>query len=45
MGSDKTDVLIIGGGPAGTTFGSLMKRHGWDVTLLEKDHHPRFHHR
>ncbi len=43
MGSDKTDVLIIGGGPAGTTFGSLMKRHGWDVTLLEKDHHPRFH--
>jgi flavin-dependent dehydrogenase len=43
MKTHKTDVLIIGGGPAGTTFGSLMKKRGWDVTLLEKDHHPRFH--
>lgn len=39
----KTDVLIIGGGPAGTTFGTLMKNRGFDVTLLEKSHHPRFH--
>lgn len=38
-----TDVLIIGGGPAGSTFGSVIKKRGWDVTLLEKDHHPRFH--
>ena len=43
MKINKTDVLIIGGGPAGTTFGSLMKKRGFDVTLLEKDHHPRFH--
>ena len=43
MNTHSTDVLIIGGGPAGTTFGSLMKAGGWDVTLLEKDHHPRFH--
>lgn len=43
MKTSKTDVLIIGGGPAGTTFGSLMKKRGFDVTLLEKDHHPRFH--
>jgi flavin-dependent dehydrogenase len=43
MKSYKTDVLIIGGGPAGTTFGSLMKKRGYDVTLLEKEHHPRFH--
>lgn len=39
----KTDVLIIGGGPAGTTFGTLMKKRGFEVTLLEKGHHPRFH--
>ena len=43
MKINKTDVLIIGGGPAGTTFGNLMSRCGFDVTLLEKDHHPRFH--
>ena len=43
MNTYKTDVLIIGGGPAGTTFGSLMKKRGYDVTLLEKEHHPRFH--
>ncbi len=43
METIKTDVLIIGGGPAGTTFGNLMKKRGYDVTLLEKEHHPRFH--
>ena len=43
MKSNKTDVLIIGGGPAGTTIGSLIKNRGWDVTLLEKEQHPRFH--
>jgi flavin-dependent dehydrogenase len=43
MNTNNTDVLIIGGGPAGTTFGSLMKNLGWDVTLLEKEQHPRFH--
>ena len=37
------DVLIIGGGPAGTTLGSFLVQKGWQVTLLEKDHHPRFH--
>jgi flavin-dependent dehydrogenase len=39
----RTDVLIIGGGPAGSTFGSIIAGKGWDVTLLEKDRHPRFH--
>lgn len=37
------DVLVIGGGPAGTTIASFLRQKGWDVTLLEKDHHPRFH--
>ena len=43
MASAKTDVLIIGGGPAGTTFATTMQNRGWDVTILEKEHHPRFH--
>lgn len=39
----ETDVLVIGGGPAGSTIATLLARKGWRVTLLEKDRHPRFH--
>ncbi|MCF6224881.1 MAG: tryptophan 7-halogenase [Xanthomonadales bacterium] len=41
--SNKYDIVIIGGGPAGTTAASLLAHKGWDVLLLEKDSHPRFH--
>jgi flavin-dependent dehydrogenase len=37
------DVLVIGGGPAGSTVATMLARHGWRVTLVEKDRHPRFH--
>ena len=37
------DVLVIGGGPAGSTISALLAEQGWHVELLEKDHHPRFH--
>jgi flavin-dependent dehydrogenase len=37
------DVLVVGGGPAGSTVSALLAEKGWRVTLLEKDHHPRFH--
>src|SRR4249920_2674358 len=37
------DVLVVGGGPAGSTVSALLAANGWKVTLLEKDHHPRFH--
>ncbi|HEX5362889.1 MAG TPA: NAD(P)/FAD-dependent oxidoreductase [Gallionella sp.] len=37
------DVLVIGGGPAGSTAAALLAERGYRVTLLEKAHHPRFH--
>lgn len=37
------DVLVIGGGPAGSTAAGLLAERGYHVTLLEKAHHPRFH--
>ena len=37
------DVLVIGGGPGGTTAATMLARKGWKVLLLEKDKHPRFH--
>ncbi|MCC6139958.1 MAG: tryptophan 7-halogenase [Nitrospira sp.] len=37
------DVLVVGGGPAGSTISTLLAEQGWKVHLLEKDSHPRFH--
>jgi flavin-dependent dehydrogenase len=37
------DVLVIGGGPAGSTIATLLADKGHRVAVLEKDHHPRFH--
>jgi flavin-dependent dehydrogenase len=37
------DVLIIGGGPAGSTAAIVLARLGRRVLLLEKARHPRFH--
>lgn len=37
------DVLVIGGGPGGSSVSTLLARRGWRVTMLERDRHPRFH--
>jgi flavin-dependent dehydrogenase len=37
------DVLVIGGGPAGSTVGPMLAEKGYKVVMLEKAHHPRFH--
>lgn len=42
-GIEQCDVVVIGGGPAGSTAATLLVRRGYRVIALEKDHHPRFH--
>jgi flavin-dependent dehydrogenase len=37
------DVIVVGGGPAGSTLASLLAQDGHRVLILEKDVHPRDH--
>jgi flavin-dependent dehydrogenase len=37
------DVIVIGGGPAGSTVASLLAREGRKVVLFEKERFPRHH--
>jgi flavin-dependent dehydrogenase len=41
--TERHDVIIAGGGPAGSTAALTLARAGRRVLLLEKDAHPRFH--
>jgi flavin-dependent dehydrogenase len=40
---EQCDVVVIGGGPGGSTAATLLARKGYKVIALEKAHHPRFH--
>ncbi|WP_394796923.1 NAD(P)/FAD-dependent oxidoreductase [Armatimonas sp.] len=37
------DVIVIGGGPAGSTVSTLIAQKGYKVRLFEREHFPRFH--
>ena len=37
------DVLIIGGGPAGTSTAAILAEHGHRVLVLEREKFPRYH--
>jgi len=37
------DVLVVGGGPAGSTAASFLARGGLSVALVERERFPRFH--
>lgn len=36
------DVVVIGGGPGGSTASTLLAKKGYKVALLEKQEHPRY---
>jgi flavin-dependent dehydrogenase len=40
---EQTDVVVIGGGPAGSTVSTLIAQHGHRVRLFERERFPRFH--
>ena len=41
--SDKVDILVIGGGPAGSTAASMAAKSGLSVKLFERSKFPREH--
>src|ERR1700753_3422550 len=40
--SSEFDVVIVGGGPAGSTLAALVAMQGHRVLILEKEHFPRY---
>jgi flavin-dependent dehydrogenase len=43
MAPRSCDVLVVGGGPGGSTAATMLAEKGYSVVLLEKARHPRFH--
>ena len=41
--NQQCDVLVIGGGPGGSTAATVLAQRGYKVIQLEKARHPRFH--
>lgn len=43
MVTENPQVVVIGGGPAGSTVSTLLAQKGVRVVLFEREHFPRFH--
>ena len=43
MSAGEFDVIVIGGGPAGSTTGALLADRGHRVLLIEREAFPRYH--
>src|ERR671925_371888 len=43
MSGTDPDVVVIGGGPAGSTASALIAQRGYRVDLFERERFPRFH--
>src|SRR6476619_1378972 len=43
MATTDYDVIVIGGGPAGSTVSALIAQRGYRVGLFERERFPRFH--
>lgn len=43
MSQSQANVIVIGGGPAGTTVSTLIAQKGYKVRLFEREKFPRFH--
>lgn len=41
--SESFDVVVVGGGPAGSTVAGRLRQRGRSVLVLERDRFPRFH--
>jgi len=41
MQPERADIVVIGGGPAGSTAAAELAMQGRDVVLIDKQHHPR----
>src|SRR6186713_81360 len=41
--TSETHVVVIGGGPAGSTASTLIAQKGYKVQLFEREKFPRFH--
>ena len=37
------DVIVVGGGPAGSATATMLSRKGWKVIILEREKFPRDH--
>lgn len=42
MRTEAKDILIVGAGPAGSVAAGLLRQHGRDVLILEREQFPRF---